>query len=150
MLIPDKRTIHDRLLDARHITVLGCWSWMKYTNKSGYGKLQYKRNSYLVHRLSMFVFKDFDLTQDVMICHKCENKRCFNPEHLYIGDQSLNMKDAIIAGTHNNSRKIQCIKGHLFTGETTRINKQGHRECRICDMFAKRLRRATKRSQALA
>jgi hypothetical protein len=33
-------------------------------------------------------------------CHACNNVSCLNPNHLYLGDQSSNIEDAVAAGTH--------------------------------------------------
>lgn len=65
----------------------------------------------------MFHYRNFDLSSNVHVCHKCDNPRCCNPRHLYLGDASTNIKDAydrkrrlsnapIMKGTSNPRSKI--------------------------------------------
>jgi hypothetical protein len=64
------------------------------------------------------------------VCHACNNDKCVNPQHLYLGTQSTNLKDAVLAGTHFNgfkgaSRKQNVIKCCSPNGTT--IIKIGYR-----------------------
>jgi len=70
--------------------------------------------------------------RDKYVLHKCHNQGCVRPDHLYLGDQSQNMKDAVAAGTHNMSSKTHCKYGHSYE-EYGRINKNGARCCKLCD-----------------
>ena len=45
-------------------------------------------------RVSAHVFSGFDLESDLFILHKCDDGLCFNPEHLFVGTQADNLKDA--------------------------------------------------------
>lgn len=65
--------------------------------------------------------------------HTCNNVRCINPEHLYEGTQSDNMKDCVASHRHNMSRKTHCPKGHEYTPENTYFFRKGNRRiCRAC------------------
>jgi hypothetical protein len=72
-----------------------------------------------------------------VICHKCNNKECVNPDHLYSGTQKQNVKDSIDAGTHVSTTWSNfCPQGHEYTQENTYIspgkNGYGFRACREC------------------
>lgn len=67
----------------------GCWAINSYTDNK-YSTLSVNRVSYRAHRISYLIFNGpYDYTK--IICHKCQNKECVNPEHLFIGTQSDNM-----------------------------------------------------------
>ncbi len=73
-----------------------------------------------------------------IICHKCREPNCWNPDHIYIGDTSSNTLDAIADGTfkNGNSDKTHCKHGHeLSPGNTYKHKDRNglwHRRCRIC------------------
>src|SRR5437660_10398733 len=72
----------------------GCWIWLSDL-LNGYGITNYKGKPVYVHRLSMHLFRGFDLDSGLEILHKaeCKSRRCFNPDHLYDGTQQDNMRD---------------------------------------------------------
>ncbi len=87
-----------KLLENREIDSKGCWNWTR-SAPLGYGQCNIplgngKYKNYKVHRLSAMVYKNYDLGAKTEICHKCDNKLCFNPEHLFEGSHKDNMDDA--------------------------------------------------------
>ena len=75
-------------------------------------------------------------------CHSCNITNCIEPEHIYEGTHSDNMRDLIKAGNTNffggNERgKTHCPQGHEYTKSNTLVRKdRGSRVCRICTKAA--------------
>lgn len=111
----------------------GCWNWTGYTNEHGYGMMPYAGHSEFVHRVSAHVFLRFDLRSQLFVLHRCDNPKCFNPKHLFAGNQTDNMRDASSKGRILNQKKTHCPQGHPYSAENTRIKPcEGRRRCRAC------------------
>ena len=130
--------IVSRLWDST-IQINKCWLYIG-DNSDRYGRLSLGKThkSERASRLSAHIFLGLDIDNPhEQSNHKeiCPNKNCWNPDHLYVGNQSQNINDSIINGTHFNSSKTHCKNGHEFTEENTIITNYGNingRKCRIC------------------
>jgi hypothetical protein len=74
-----------------------CWIWTAATSTFGHGRFRVNRKSYSPHRLSYELFYgDFD--QSLLVCHTCDNPRCVNPDHLFLGTYLDNNRDMFAKG----------------------------------------------------
>lgn len=90
-----------------------------------------KRTTTYVHRLVAAAF----LSQpdaDHEVCHRDGDRLNNTVSNLRWGTRADNMRDAIAHGTHHQSSKTHCKRGHEFTPENTQTNDAGHRRCRTC------------------
>ena len=93
-------TVKDRLLRAVKVNKsTGCWEWQGTRNKSGkgYGHLKIKGRTVSAHRVSFSTFKH-EIPKGMLVCHKCDNPTCINPEHLFLGTPKDNVLDRDIKG----------------------------------------------------
>ena len=116
-----------------------CWNWIGSQQGNGYGFLHYgtreKRNPIRPHRYSYEIHNGI-IPDGLWVLHKCDNRLCVNPDHLFLGDRTDNMRDCATKGrvcTIGQSRKTHCVHGHEFTEENTRRNKHNHRRCKTCE-----------------
>lgn len=77
----------------------GCWLWAATANEKGYGDLWFGDRLERAHRLS-YEFLVADFPREWMICHRCDNPSCVNPEHLAPGTAAMNTADMIAKGRH--------------------------------------------------
>lgn len=103
--------------------------------RGGYGRITIKGITYDVHRIFAHLYHELNLENSKELSlHKCSNRNCWNPEHLYKGDHFRNSQDALIFGNLkcHNRNKTHCQDGHEFTKENTIKTIRGTRQCRIC------------------
>lgn len=74
-----------------------CWEWIGYMNTNGYGEFTVNRVKLSPHRLSYEIAYG-DIPKGMFVCHHCDNPKCCNPEHLFIGTSKDNMIDAARKG----------------------------------------------------
>jgi hypothetical protein len=72
--------------------VNGCWEWQGKITNVGYGEITHERKYVLAHRCSYKTFK-CEIPKGMHICHSCDNKKCINPDHLWVGNQKDNAID---------------------------------------------------------
>lgn len=80
-----------------------CWEWQGPVNRKGYGSINghYPRREF-VHRLS-WMWSKGEIPTDLCVLHKCDNPRCVNPEHLFLG--------SLIDNALDRDRKGRCQHG---------------------------------------
>lgn len=87
-----------------------CWEWTGKKTKYGYGIFGFLGESY-AHRVS-WVIHNGEIPKEMFVLHKCDNPSCLNPSHLYLGNQTQNMKD----------------RSERFAGKSTAIKNIPRRE----------------------
>lgn len=93
------RTVQQRLFQQRRIDpVTECWEWQGTVTSSGYGRIMIERKRFAVHRLAAHLWLGLEWDSEQFVCHDCDNPRCFNPDHLFIGTALDNMRDMIAKG----------------------------------------------------
>lgn len=77
----------------------GCWEYIGYTKPTGYGQFQYRNVPHQAHRIA-YLFCVADLAFGECALHRCDNKKCVNPKHLFVGNNHDNMRDMIAKHGH--------------------------------------------------
>ena len=134
-----RRPIMDRLMEKRRIEENGCWIWtgkLMTGTAAGYGRIHYDGKNTTVHRIAYELFVG-PIPDGLQIDHHCENRSCFNPEHLEAVTSEVNTaRGNSWAGI--NKRKTECKRGHEFNDENTgwRPRSMGRvgmtRFCKVC------------------
>jgi hypothetical protein len=74
-----------------------CLVWTGARNDAGYGQLQWDGRVQYVHRL-VYATQIGPIPEGMYVCHKCDNPPCFAPDHLFLGTNADNQRDASAKG----------------------------------------------------
>ena len=72
-----------------------CWPWRGALHEQGYGQLTVAKRPLKAHRVAYVLHSGADPDPMLRICHSCDNPRCCNPDHLWLGTQKQNVRDAM-------------------------------------------------------
>ena len=70
----------------------GCHIWQRSTKPNGYGQLTFRMQRWMTHRLA-WVARHGPIPEGLEVCHRCDERRCCNPDHLYLGSHAENMAE---------------------------------------------------------
>lgn len=80
----------------------GCWLWSGPCTSDGYGKISVTRNRirkfYRAHRAIYMAIRNKYISPEIILCHRCDNVICVNPDHLFEGTVLDNALDMITKG----------------------------------------------------
>lgn len=96
-----------------------CWEWQSWITKDGYGQFCHVGRPRLAHRMS-WVLSFGDIPDGKCVLHRCDNRRCVRPSHLFLGTKQDNNLD-------------KAIKGRSLIGEK-------NPNCRFSDQDVKRIK----------
>lgn len=100
----------------------GCWEWSGACNNTGYGTVAWNGKVFTAHRVAAYLnglvssMSAPEHSRDpTHVLHKCDNRKCCNPAHFFLGSFTDNMHDA-----YNKKRKTQPQGEHHANAKLTK------------------------------
>lgn len=92
---PDDRPQYARLQKILIETVFddNCFGWTGTVDVNGYGFIKHNKKYVRTHRVALEYKLGRPIKQNMFACHKCDNPKCINPNHLFEGSHQDNMRD---------------------------------------------------------
>lgn len=103
----------------------GCWEWQSAHNQAGYGQFIIGRPGNGVISVHRWAYEHFvgPIPDGLLVLHKCDNSRCSNPDHLYVGTQKDNTNDKKARGRY--------AKTHVFGPRHRKLTDDDVRAIRL-------------------
>ncbi len=138
------RTLRERWIEKVEPTEDGCWLWMGFVDKAGYGRLRLGGRDVPVgyaHRIS-YELNVGPIPNGLVIDHLCRVRKCCNPAHLEV----VTTRENVLRGESASvkiARSGRCKRGHDLTVPDAWVGRK--RRCRLCNRLSARA--AKRRSQ---
>lgn len=125
------RDVRERLAFRAKRAESGCLEWQGSLNWQGYARTKINNIHYAVHRLA-WELANGPIAEGLCVCHKCDNPRCFEISHLFLGTYKDNVADAIAKGRHIN---VNGKAGRLSKNDVLTIRESTGRAVELAKQF---------------
>lgn len=104
LIIPDLTSKQvDRFWSKVAMMPSGCWEWVVPLHKRGYANFSIGPKMYWSHRVAYKLYYLED-PGHLNVLHRCDNTKCVNPFHLFLGTHDDNMADMVAKGRARSFR----------------------------------------------
>lgn len=126
----------EHLLSRCVRTDSGCMEYQGCVQSNGYARATVRRLADQAHRHAYRLATGQPIPKGLDVCHRCDNRRCINPAHLFLGTRKENMEDAVMKGRQARGDDLPQTKVSAFVEqEIARMAREGMPYKEIAQQF---------------
>lgn len=122
--------INDILQRHTIVAASGCHEWTGYLDPKGYGRTGDHDGEVLVHRIS-WILRHGPIGGNLHVLHRCDNRKCRNVEHLFLGTNDDNVADCAKKGRHAKLKGVENGNAVLIESDVLAIRSDTRRQIDI-------------------
>lgn len=118
------KTVEERFWEkvSNHETSHGCLEWQASCFTSGYGQFSHKDRNVRAHRFA-YELEHGPIPEGMHVLHHCDNPKCVNVDHLFLGTNADNMQDKVKKGRQHRPQGELCGMSKLTESEVLEIRE---------------------------
>ncbi len=89
--------------------ITGCIEWTGTLWSTGYARFHFRNKDARGHRLA-WLWAGHEIPEDLCVLHRCDNRKCVNHEHLFVGNRADNHRDAVRKNRNAKGEKVYTAK----------------------------------------
>src|SRR5579859_4319368 len=120
----DREPLANRFLKKVYKTE-NCWFWLGSRFNNGHGKMTVAEVQQVATHVSWFLAHGEWPPADKLVLHTCDIRQCVRPDHLFLGTQGENTRDAVSKGCHGRIPGETCKWGHRYDRFVPHTNPSG-------------------------
>ena len=108
-----------------------CWEWVGSLNSNGYGNTSWHGKLYTAHRVAAWLSglvptpsAPVSSREPTHVLHRCDNRKCCNPAHFFLGTFSDNMHDAYKKRRKSQPKGEQHVNAKLTAEQVAEIRRR--------------------------
>lgn len=111
-----------------------CWNWTAGLNSYGYGQFKFCGKPISAHRFSYIAFVK-SVPKGLLVCHTCDNRKCVNPNHLWLGTEYDNAHDCVSKGRQTRLKGVSNGQSILTELQVLEIRQSKSSSYKIAPLY---------------
>lgn len=104
-----------------------CREWLGCRHhQTGYGTIHWRGKTVAAHRLAYELHHKRKIPRGLKVLHRCDNRACCNPDHLFLGTQAENVRDMVSKGRNPNYVGERNPRAKLTANDVIAIRAGGY------------------------
>jgi hypothetical protein len=92
-----------RIFQRIRVTETECWEYTRGIGSGGYGIVSVNDKAIGAHKLA-YLLRRGPVPKGMCVLHECDNRKCINPDHLFLGTKGVNNRDRKQKGRNDDRR----------------------------------------------